>query len=315
MNLVQLQSQIKSKSLSNLYLFTGEDFGLINAYIDRIHESYGGKLIRSEKLLDVWGGLTQRSIFGTKGNNVYVVRDDGDVKKQEKLWGKLYTSISNGILILVYTDLSKNTKMYKTLSEYVVEFNHMTTPQLVNHIMKQFGDNSIITREHAEYLANTCDRDLCRIDNEIAKIKLLDLKDDCDIYHMIDDLVYSVAEFEVFPFISRLFSKDYKYVLEDLKIIEDPTSGINRIGLLTLLYNKFYEASKVMGLPWDKDIESRTGVSYFHAKPIWTNCKFKHESCLTAMRIIQDTESGIKQGRYSEIQSVSACIVSILTLK
>ena len=82
----------------------------------------------------------------------------------------------------------------------------------------------------------------------------------------------------------------------------------------TIIYNKFYDAAKVMSCPWDKDVERRTGVPYYIAKKVWQNVKYEPPSLLKALRIIQDCESGIKQGRYIELQAVSSCILSILAL-
>lgn len=314
MNILDIQKHFKDGNFNSVYIFIGNDLSLMNNYINKIHKVYGGKLIRPDTLLEVWAGLTQRSLFATSEKNIYVVRDDSDVKKNEKLWSK-FDSVKNGILILIYTDLQKTTKMYKTLSDIIVEFNHLTLPQLTNYIMNKLKDVEVIDREVASYLATLCDCDLGRVDNEIDKILQLDLNTDCNIYEELDSLVYSTTQFNVFDLIKGIVKKDYKLVVENLNLVEDPKSGINRMGLLTLLYNKFCDISKVIGLPWEKDIEKRTGVKYFIAKDIWTNCKYEPISCLKAMRLIQDTESGIKQGRYLEIQSVSRCILTILSLK
>ena len=110
MNVLDMQRHIKSKTFDKFYIFTGEDNSLMNIYIDKINSSYGGKIIRADKLLDVWGDLTQRSMFKTSSKNVYVVRDDKEVTKNEKLWNK-FDNIINGILILIHTDLQKNTKI------------------------------------------------------------------------------------------------------------------------------------------------------------------------------------------------------------
>ena len=314
MNVLDMQRHIKSKTFDKFYIFTGEDNSLMNNYIDKISSSYGGKIIRADKLLDVWGDLTQRSMFKTSSKNVYVVRDDKEVTKNEKLWNK-FDNIINGILILIHTDLQKNTKIYKSLSEHVVEFNHMTVTQLSHYIVQKYGDDEVIDVEVASYLAEQCKCDLGRIDSELDKIKLLNPDIDSNMYDVIDHLVYSTQEFNVFDFLDHLISRDIKFIVEDLNLVEDPLNGVNTMGLLTFMYNKLYDAAKVMSMPWDKDVEERTGVKYFIAKNIWSNIKYKPESLLTALRIIQDCESGIKQGIYTQQQAVKSCILSILTLE
>ena len=314
MNVLDIQRHIKSKTFDKFYIFTGEDNSLMNSYIDKINSSYGGKVIRADKLLDVWGDLTQRSMFKTSSKNVYVVRDDKEVTKNEKLWSK-FDNIINGILILIHTNLQKNTKIYKSLSEHIVEFNHMTVTQLSHYIVQKYGDDEVIDVEVASYLAEQCKCDLGRIDSELDKIKLLNPDPDSSMYDIIDHLVYSTQEFNVFDFLDHLISRDIKFIVEDLNLVEDPLNGVNTMGLLTFMYNKLYDAAKVMSMPWDKDVEERTGVKYFIAKNIWSNIKYKPESLLTALRIIQDCESGIKQGIYTQQQAVKSCILSILTLE
>ena len=314
MNVLDIQRHIKSKTFDKFYIFTGEDNSLMNNYIDKISSSYGGKIIRADKLLDVWGDLTQRSMFKTSSKNVYVVRDDKEVTKNEKLWSK-FDNIINGILILIHTNLQKNTKIYKSLSEHTVEFNHMTVTQLSHYIVQKYGDREVIDEEVASYLAEQCKCDLGRIDSELDKIKLLNPDIDSNMYDVIDHLVYSTQEFNVFDFLDHLISRDIKFIVEDLNLVEDPLNGVNTMGLLTFMYNKLYDAAKVMSMPWDKDVEERTGVKYFIAKNIWSNIKYKPESLLTALRIIQDCEIGIKQGIYTQQQAVKSCILSILTLE
>ena len=313
MNVLDMQRHIKSKTFDKFYIFTGEDNSLMNNYIDKISSSYGGKIIRADKLLDVWGDLTQRSMFKTSSKNVYVVRDDKEVTKNEKLWNK-FDNIINGILILIHTDLQKNTKIYKSLSEHVVEFNHMTVTQLSHYIVQKYGDDEVIDVEVASYLAEQCKCDLGRIDSELDKLKILKYDTDVNMFEVIDSLVYNTPEFNVFDFVDGLIKKDKGFVVENLNLVVDPLSGVNRMGFLTIIYNKFYEAAKVMSCPWDKDVERRTGVPYFVAKKVWQNVKYEPPSLLKALRIIQDCESGIKQGRYIELQAVSSCILSILSL-
>lgn len=315
MNLMDLELQIRNNQLSNVYLFIAEDVGVTDIFIDKIHKAYDGDIIRSDKLLDVWGNLTQRSLFEAKERNIYIVRDDNTLPKQPKLWGKFAESVVNGILILVYTDLLKTSKMYKDLEECRVTFTHMTDKQLTKYIKNRLLDHINVDDDVAKYLAEACREDLARIDNEVDKILLLNTRDYWDMYEVIDTLVYNVPDFNVFAFIDDILTKAYNFVVGDLNVVERPNSGINRMGILTLLYNRFYDAAKVMGNPWDKSVEERTGVKYMAAKKIWTICKYKHESCLTALRIIQDAESGIKQGRYIEGQAVTNCILNILMLK
>lgn len=311
MNIADIQKHFSTGDFESFYIFTGEDIGLMNSYISKMSNKYGGQIIRADTLLEVWKNLTQRSLFKTLEKNIYVVRDDLDVKKREKLWSR-FSSITNGILILIYSDFPNNLKMRKVLEGNVVEFNHLTVPQLVNYIMHKC---SYMDRGSAEHLVTVCESDLGRIDNELFKIGQLEIKEDTSMIQLIDDLVYSTPTFNVFDVMDAILQKDNKVVVEGLNLATDPRGGINRMGFLTILYNTFNTAARVMGNVWDKDIEKRSGIQYFKAKNIWQKCKYTQASCINAMKLVQQVESGIKSGRYNEFQGVKMCILQILSMK
>lgn len=311
MNIADIQKHFSTGDFESFYIFTGEDIGLMNSYISKMSSKYGGQIIRADTLLEVWKNLTQRSLFKTLEKNIYVVRDDSDVKKHEKLWHR-FSSIANGILILIYSDFPSNLKMRKVLEAHVVEFNHLTVAQLVNYITHKC---SCIDRDSAEYLAVACESDLGRIDNELFKIKQLQIDTNTSMIQLIDNLVYRTSIFNVFDVIDALLRKDNKVVIEGLNLATDPRGGINRMGFLTILYNTFNTAARVMGNVWDKDIEKRSGIPYFKAKNIWQKCKYTQLSCVNAVKLVQEVESGIKKGRYDEFQGVKMCVLQILSMK
>ena len=107
MDIVKLKSQIKSGKLDNIYVFVGDEIGLMNLYIGKMcSEAH-----RVDNVAGVWKRLTSRGLGG--GKNFYVVRDDKEFLQAEKVWSTAEKMIRYGTLVLLYTNLDKRSRFYK----------------------------------------------------------------------------------------------------------------------------------------------------------------------------------------------------------
>ena len=98
MDIVKLKSQIKSGKLDNLYVFVGEEIGLMNLYISKM----SSEAHRVDNVAGVWKRLTSRGLG--KGKPFYVVRDDKEFMQAEKVWTTAEKMIKYGTLVLLYTN-------------------------------------------------------------------------------------------------------------------------------------------------------------------------------------------------------------------
>ena len=227
MDLIQLQKDIKNNELKPFYIFTGEELELQKIYLEKI-----GKYTRADSVSDVYVKLTSRMLATTK--SVYVVRDDNEFIKKDKVWTSIYNKIKNGTLIVCYTDINKTTKFYKHFKDDIIEFNHMTTKQLIPTVKRHINGTDNIVK----YFIEQCNNDYNTILNNIDKFKRLNYKtltkDICD------ELIVSKEEYTVFNLIDSRLAKNYKNTFKILNLmLEDNT---NVIGILTILQSKIHDS-------------------------------------------------------------------------
>lgn len=294
-NLVDFMQDIKNSDLKPLYVFVGDDIGLMNIYLDHIKP----KPIRESSVGAVITNLTQRSL--TNRISVYVIRDDKDFLKNESRWKRL-EDIKYGTLVLMYTNLPSNSKFLKTFKDNVITFEKMTTPQLMNHFRKKYKINDRIIEQVIEF----CQRDYSRISNELDKIIRLRNVSVNDV----PSIVHHVEEFEVFKAIDHVIQYQPKLAFEDVQLMISKEENI--LGYLTLLYNQFSNACRVLGTPNAK--ESTVGVKQFLINKINKSFNYSLESAFTGMNIISKYIEGIKAGNYLPNMAVQMCLLEIFNL-
>ena len=82
----------------------------------------------------------QNNTFMNKPN-CYVIRDDKDYLSQEKIWAGLNSGVTQGknVIILIYTNLDKRSKFYKSHTDMLTEFEKLIPEVLAKYIKKEIG--------------------------------------------------------------------------------------------------------------------------------------------------------------------------------
>lgn len=289
---------IVNGELKNFYILTGPEIGLMNIYIDHLQ----GEIKRETSVKNVWRSLTQKGII--PNNSIYVIRDDEEFVKNERLANNL-NSIKYGKLILLVTDEKRYKKVIEKYPENTVVFDKMTTEQLEAHFSNKYSD---IDFEAVKEVIDLCENDFSRVDNELDKINRL--SSTVDNFEAIDNLIHTDINFEVFEAIDSViqcFEQDSFLYIDDMF-----ANKVSALGFLTMLYNQFISAIKVMG---NKNNSAQDlGISQFIINKIKYNFKFSYDSAVEGSMIIADTIEGIKQGKYSEKFGTYLCLCRILNL-
>lgn len=294
-NLMEFMTHIREDRLLPFYIFTGEEIGLMNVYLGHIQSP----VTRESSVASVIRPLTQRSIVNT--NRVYAVRDDKEFLSNESRW-KVLGDIKYGTLILMYTKLDSRSKFLKQYTDNVVMFDKMTTPQLVNHFSKKFN----CTVPILEYVIEACDRDYSRIENELDKISRVDLPTE----EAVDSLIYRELEFEIFEAVKCVISYRPTQAFEHIHTLLSKQENV--LGFLTLLYNQFSAASRILGT--DNAKESTVGIKQFTINQIRSNFNYSLDSAFEGMVIIGDIVEGIKSGLYTDVTGVQICLLKLFEL-
>nr|DAZ52223.1 MAG TPA: DNA polymerase III, delta subunit [Caudoviricetes sp.] len=297
-NLVDLNREISTNNLRPYYILTGEEIGLMNFYISQVK----GTVKREDSIATVWKNLTQKGILSV--TSTYVVRDDDEFLKNDKVNGLLDT-IKYGTLFLLITDKNKYKKFLNKYKDNVILFDKMTKEQLMQYFSnryKQF-DKALVDR-----VVEICEHDFSQINNELDKLSRLNSNVNLD--EAVDKIIFHKTEFEVFKAIDYVLSYKPKLALEQLDVMFH--NNESAMGFLTLLYNNFVSAVKVLGTNNPKP--DTIHVNQFIINKINYDFDFSYNSARKGMKIIGDVIEGIKQGKYEERFGTYYCLLTIFSL-
>lgn len=296
LGLLDLQTQIREGSLLPFYVFTGEEIELQNIYLKQM-----GDVIRVDRVADIYNKITSKLISGKFA--VYVVRDDMDFIKSEKTWGSISDRIRNAVLVIQVTTPSKCKKFLKELNDCVVEFNHMTTKQLLNVV------NMDCSVSNKQYFIEACNNDLNTINNYLdifkrAGIKELNKK-------IVDEYIATKEDVTVFQLADAVMRKDEQLTFKLLdQLLEDKN---NVMGIIYAIYSQLHKCVLVEGYRGEKNISKVTGINSWICNNILRDNRIEPSKLLTALRLVQKYDKGIKTGKYDGVMACYSLIVEILS--
>lgn len=296
LGLLDLQTQIREGSLLPFYIFTGEEIELQNIYLKQM-----GDVIRVDRVADIYNKITSKLISGKFA--VYVVRDDMDFIKSEKTWGSISDRIRNAVLVIQVTTPNKCKKFIKELNDCVVEFNHMTTKQLLNVV------NMDCSVSNKQYFIEACNNDLNTINNYLdifkrAGIKELNKK-------IVDEYIPTKEDVTVFQLADAVMRKDEQVTFKLLdQLLEDKN---NVMGIIYAIYSQLHKCVLVEGYRGEKNISKVTGINSWICNNILRDNRIEPSKLLTALRLVQKYDKGIKTGKYDGVMACYSLIVEILS--
>lgn len=298
LDLLDLQTQIRGGNLFPFYIFTGEEIELQNIYLKQM-----GNVIRVDRVVDIYNKITSKLISGKFA--VYVVRDDMDFIKSEKTWSSISSKIKNAVLVIQVTTPNKSKKFIKDLNDCVVEFNHMTTGQLITAITGQISGSQTVLK----YFIEACNNDLNTIYNYI------------DIFHrlgylsvtkeLVDEYISTKEEVTVFQLADAVMRKDEQLTFRLLdQLLEDKN---NVMGIIYAIYAQLHKCVLVEGYRGEKNISKVTGINSWICNNILRDNRIQPAKLLTALRLVQKYDKGIKTGKYDGVVACYSLIVEILS--
>lgn len=288
MDIVTLNKQIRDKQLSKFYVFCGEDISLQNFYLEKM-----GNIVRVDTVAEVWTKLkNKKSLFKQAEQSVFVVRDDMDFINNSKL-EELIDSIKNNTLILSITTIKKNTKAYKVLKPYMVEFATLTT----NQLMQTVQNICPMDTTKAQRFIEGCDNNYGVILSELDKVKYGGMA-------VIDEVIASSITFNTFTLIDMIFKKDPNTVKYLVNLLDNEENA--ELGLLTLIFNK---ASELLQL---QQSITPQGMNDWVGKKMLQNNKLNQRELYRATRWAKLYIEGIKNGEYTQYDAAILCVMKII---
>lgn len=317
MTLVELKEQlVKEKKLNHLYIFTGEETTILNEYVNKITNMFNGDIKHINSFNAIYNTLGKTNLLKSKPC-CYIIYDDKEyLNQKDTIWKSIISGkiLKDNIIILVYFNIDKRGKFYKTHQNYITFFDALNENLLCKYIKKQlvgFDDNYakelvFICRNSYSRILLECDK----LNHLNAALKINDINK-CYEYAMSKSFIWIPPEDAIFSFVSACLDRnidDCYYYLNECKLI-----GENELNILANLYNNFRALYQVQYVGYSKDICNITGLQYYQVKSVSDKTKnYSLEELLRALRLIHYCEKSIKDGSMEPVMVLDFMLVNLL---
>ena len=312
MDLSVLKEQILKGELKHCYVFYGNEYRLQDIYIDKICEVSGCSIKQVDSLKSCFNSLSVKSLI--KRKNVFVIRDDADFKRQEKLWEPFLNGEfqKDNIVIFVYTNMDKRGKFLKQMEEVSVEFNRLSSEILIPRVIAM----TKLHQRFAQELVELCGYNYGRIELEISKLNILC---NCNNYSINTafltalkyNLIYEEIGDVIFDFTNAVIDRNVKEayrLYSKLKMSTEPN-----LRLITVLYNTFRNTLIVQSTKDNERTEEILGLSKGQIYVTSQHCgHYSLVEIVRAINILRFVEKGIKTGEIEDAVSVEYVLAQIL---
>ena len=315
MTIIDLKDQIIKNNLSNFYIFTGTEIGIINIYLQQMSNKLGLPITRADSILSIYGKCQGGSLFGDS-TGFYVIRDDRDFMKQEQLFDTIKTSIRKNVIVLLYDKIDSRLKFGKHFKDDIVAFEKLTPNVLKSYIKKEIP----LADKNIETLMDICcgSYDMCML--EVDKISQFVMSGEICGYDMTYDeaftdllecgVIYQPEETDVFKFTDAVCNRNKKLAFElEQVLMANNNSSINILGTL---YNSM-KSVMLIQVCESKNISEVTGLDnrliYFNKKYVG---KYSSGELVKAIKLISKVIEGVKNGWIDDVYATKFVLVNIL---
>lgn len=312
MELSSLKSQIKSGQLNKWYVFVGPEVKVMDVYIEQMSKVKNAIIQRLDEASDLVKKSRTKSFV--KQAHIYILRECKDFLSSDSLKSLIAHSeaFNNDIIIFIYAQIDKRSKLYKSGKEDIVEFEPMKSNVLVKYIKKQID----LSDYNCSKLIEVCGSDYSRILLEIDKILAYmngskSSKGPNEVFeHLVKDgTIYSPPYDAIFDFVDAVLKYKPKLAFRLLK--ESYDSGEATMVILSNLYNSTKQLLQYQSYK-GSDIASATGLTPFQMK--LASGRKGIYSCgdlVYFMRKVREVERGIKTGEIEDAVAVPYVLVCL----
>jgi DNA polymerase III delta subunit len=300
MDLTTLKTHIKMKTFEPAYIFTGPEVGVMDIYIKQMAKVQNASIVMLDGIEDLAKKMHKGSFV--KNASVYILRDSKEFIQDSELARKITSAgaLSGDILILIYTNIDKRSKVYKTFQDSIVDFQPLKPEILIKYAQKEVT----LTEKSYNKLMEVCEYDYSRILLEIDKIKRFaqavdDTEEFAFVTLMTAKAIHQPPKDAVFDFVDAVLKGKKELAFELLKSSYE--YGEATMVLLSNLYNSTKQLLQVQSFKGDGKITEATGLTPFQVK-LASERKGRNSTgdLIYLMRLVRDTEKGIKTGAIEE---------------
>lgn len=306
MTIIDLKNQIMKNCLTNLYVFVGEEIGIMNIYLNQMSKTLNMPVTRAESVASIYAQCTSRSMFGNT-TGFYVIRNDKDIAKEEKAYQSLSKDIGKNVIVLLYDKVDSRLKFGKFFKDQIITFEKLAPNVLKSYVKKACPG---LSDKNCEHLIELCSGsyDLCML--EIDKIlhyqettydrdDYRDSVDHCFDVLLKSGVIYQPEESDVFKWTDAVCTRNCKEAFKLERILRD--NGTQSVTMLGTLYNSL-KSILLIQCCQSSHISVVTGLDnrqiYFNKKYAGN---FDTADLVYAVKLIAKVVDGIKTGLYDDV--------------
>lgn len=312
MDISALKAQIKSGEFDNFYIFTGPEIKVMQLYLEQMAKVFKADLKILDSITELTAKMNTRSVL--KKRSICVLRDSKDFLSNDTLLRKITqnNAFNDYIIVLVYTTIDKRSKLYKNLSDKVIEFNYMKPAVLTKYIQNEID----LSYDACQKLIEVCESDYSRILLEIDKIERYRdywpaMTSDRAMKDLLNDgVIYSPPRDAVFMFVDAVLN--YKPKLAFSLLEESYACGESTLVLLSNLFNSAKQVLQVQSFSGEGKITESTGLTPFQVKLASGHKNvYSNGDLVYLMRLVRNAEKGIKTGEIEDSMAVPYVLVNL----
>lgn len=315
MTIIDLKNQIMKNCLTNVYIFVGEEIGIMNIYLNQMAKTLNMPVTRAESVASIYAECTSKSMFGNT-TGFYVIRNDKDITKEEKAYQSLSKDIGKNVIVLLYDKVDSRLKFGKFFKDQTITFEKLAPNVLKSYVKKACPG---LSDKNCEHLIELCNGsyDLCML--EIDKILHYQettydnedyTVDQCFDVLLKSGVIYQPEESDVFKWTDAVCNRNRKEAFKLERILRD--NGTQSINMLGTLYNSMKSVMLIQCCTGQHVCEI-TGLDnrqvYFNKKYVG---KYKTEELVRNVKLISRVVDGIKNGLYDDTYATRFVLCNIL---
>lgn len=295
----KLHKDIEKGIFQRLYVFTGE-LGEIMPLIRRIDS----ESVRLDTVEDLWKQLSNRPLFGMQ-SKTFVLYDNKDLTKVDV--EALIKQIGDHTLILVYGELDKRSKFYKTVGAYLTTFGPSNIDGLIERVRDRFPDMPDVL---SRVIVSSTRGNIAHLEMELHKLENLPKHMPLNIL-AINSLIPRPIKDNVFDFIDAVSTNNAAQAFQHYDIVRNESP----VQLISMLYKRFKHLFIVQYYQQlsDKEIAEQTGLTPFQIRLVrpYVN-QFELEKLTRNLQAIQRAEMDTKRGDVDARLCITLLLMDIL---
>lgn len=311
MNIIDLKQQIIQNKLDNFYVFTGSEIGIINTYLNHMSTTMKLPIQRPDTVLSIYSKCTAKSMFGSTGG-FYVIRNDMDFIKQEKLYTNIKKDIGANIIVVLYEKIDSRLKFGKYFKDCTIDFERLATNIIVKYIKKESNLSDGCANKLAGLCSNCYDICMMECDKILQYASSTKCTPDCAFNHLIESgVIFQPEGTDVFEFTDAVCAGDVSKAFHMNKILME--NGVSPINILGTLYDRLKTIMLIQSYGSGSGVCDVTGLDsrqvYFNKK--YCN-RYSTEHLVYSIKFIAKMISYVKSGEIDESVVVENVLAHIM---